>query len=1200
MRPLFCPFRLGSAGEIGQVTRLMRHRLVPALAGIIFAQVLCSAQEVNINGSPAVPFDPRPFGKYLVQICRLTYWNQASGPSSALVPGSLACTAPPNSVPPTYPPPPVTYPGLVPSSQLTTQTITLKQVGCLPGASPCDPVYPLTLGTPFFVSATSDSGLPVTQSVLSGTVTITPQDGTGTVAYLPTGLGTIVIQATQSGDGNYAPAAPVQLILTVQAPGASSDEASCKGLIPPAPVSAQPQVDLTTIIGLVGTPTPFVVTSQGKNTVFIYSTRYPLNAGENRILQTIPANIADLAARTLDSLGGAAAKPFKVELRIPHAAALGDLASRISGLNYSQFTIQDIGTDGVRINATSQPDCATWTAFLEAVRSLEWQPTPDPFEMKLYYLSASDVATAFGTLTSNSAGGSTGGGAGGSGSGGSGNSGGGATTTPTGGGTASGGQTSGAASGNASIAVAQPPGSTISIRSDTTPCVVAGLAFGNANGCTPAASSGAVGGSAGGASSPSSAANSAAPKPPSMAPLGLPSNNGQQIIPDLLVFSDQNPGDDAQVTERKRILALLDLPRPEMVINAWVMQNSTANPSAVGAFSNAVRELVIHYNDAIEDIVLKGWGYVSERTSHPEYFNQEFYHYIADRYVADAAPASNAKGIQDAAQNYLNSHGKIADSDEARTRQFGLCPATRYCLGYNNLFQPLKPRLTDFLLTLIAAENPAQETFQAIAVAEGLPNPIRKLGACDAPEVGDRERRERCRAIWDNLGLDRDPPSPERGCVVLDYTLILGSLANPNPATNDDGHIPRVFLRCFREAVEKHLRAAGLLRAALADFLFNYKLSQQYPHEFYSYDLSQSADALNTALSPLIDAFNRDIVAFQTFMRADVQHQIERLNSNTDQRCCVKRLFGTGKPYFFNDGLVTVRTISGQATTVNTTSQSALNMSSAPTLSTLANNIANPASGASGTSPVAGVLGSAQAPASLLTGVLNSYQTTYAQIGRVLNLTVLPRSLSTASAAEINVTLNADETAGGPVYSGGPQGGTQPNMSRVANHDVVTRIRVDSVRLFEVSSFAAILQASRSKFPLLPPFVEIPYIGTLAGIPIPGAKEYHASIAVMSAMVVPTAADIADGLQFAFDQVLDNPSESCSIVKGSAGTAVSDACKYRQAVALQDLNGSPIRRFHRSLMRCFSTNMLSATASIANLASADTSACRNLSFDSAF
>jgi hypothetical protein len=139
------------------------------------------------------------------------------------------------------------------------------------------------------------------------------------------------------------------------------------------------------------------------------------------------------------------------------------------------------------------------------------------------------------------------------------------------------------------------------------------------------------------------------------------------------------------------------------------------------------------------------------------------------------------------------------------------------------------------------------------------------------------------------------------------------------------------------------------------------------------------------------------------------------------------------------------------------------------------------------------------------------------------------------------VTLNADESAGGPLYTGGGASDPSVNTSRVANHDTTTRVRVDSIKLFEVSSFSAIVERSHSRFPLLPPFVEIPYIGTLAGIPLGSVKEFHSSTAIISAYVVPTAADIANGLRFVFDLVVDglNPG-ACSFYRG--GVRLDQMC----------------------------------------------------------
>jgi hypothetical protein len=1167
---------------------IMRRLLSLLPAAALLPAALLAQQMVTVSGAPGPEI--RPFGKYLVQICTL----------SDGAPQSLKCDRPPQPAPGPFPPPPATY--QVPASiDKPAQTITVKQAGCAPNSNPCPaPVYPLPNGQPFFVSATSDSGLPVTQHVVSGNVTprdATPQNATGTQQYVVHGPGTIVIRASveavpanQANIDRYAAATPVDLILTVAPAASDSTSPPCSVIFGAQKASQiQPQIDLPGIVGLMGTPTPFVLTPQGKNTIMIYSIRFPLDPAEEAVLRTLPSNIAALAGQMAAALGVTVGpvKPFSVELAIPHAAALGDLATRISGLNYSGLTVQDIGSDRVRISSPTQPDCDTWTAFLTAIRHMEWQVTPEPFDLKLFYLSSTDAATAFAALapapsaSSPAPAGAAGGGAAGGG-----------TTGGTVAGTAA-----GATAGTATVAINQPPGSVVQLMSDTTPCVIAGLTSSNSSACAPA--SGGAAAASPSSTAPAGAAAAPAPKPPpGMAAMGVAAGTIEQIPSDLLVFSDTNPGDDAQILERKRILAQLDLPRPEMVINAWVMQNSTGNPRAMGMFSNTVRNLVAGYNDAINVVVLNGWQSVKQQTQSGNYFNREFYSYIADHYVADTNLTSVPSSAQEAAQRFLDtSPAKLADSPETRTSEFGICPVGRYCLGYNSLFHPLKPRLTDFLLTLVAANDPVTATMTAIREVEGDVNPVLDERQCEGPAFGSRGIRDlhdRCRAIWSNLGLDRELRPVGSNCASKDYREILGSL----PIVDGNRPRPRIFLACFQQATQYYQPAFGHLRAAIADFLYNYKMSQQYPHEFVPYDLSQSADALNTALSPLIDAFNRDIVAYQTFMRADVQYQVDRLNNDSDQRCCVKRLFGLDKPSFFNDGIVTVRTISGQPTSVGANTQSVLDASAAPTLSNLLSGIGAPAGSATaGASPLAGVLGAPQSGVSLLAGVLNAYQSAYAQIGRSLTLQVTPRSLSTASSAEIAVTLNADEMAGGPIYSGGPQGGAAPTTSRVANHDIATRVRVESVKLFEVSSFSAIVQRSRSRFPLLPPFVEIPYIGTIAGIPIPGAKEYHSSTAVMSAMVIPTAADLAYGLRFVFDQVVDGDAGSCSYIKGSAGPGVANACRFRRAVSMVDLNKAPIGAFHKAMINCLATEMTSPYASAASLTNTDTGACKNLSFD---
>jgi hypothetical protein len=959
-------------------------------------------------------------------------------------------------------------------------------------------------------------------------------------------------------------------------------------------------LDAPTIVTLLGNPTPFLLAAQGPNTISIYSTRQPLSNNEKAVLNSFPDSIRALAGRTVAALGitPTPAKPFSVELTIPHATALGDLATRINGLNNSQFTIQDVSSDRIRVTAPTTPDCDTWKGFLTDIRRMEWQLISEPMSAKLFYLSSSDVAAAFTSLggaapstpapTTPPAPTPS------------------ATTPPTSPAPTSPPastppapttspvpttpipvtpptvpSTTAAGSGSATIAVTQPPGSNITITSDTTPCVVAGLAFGTSNACGSAS---AASPPAGGASSPATPATPTPKAPLAMASVAVAMAGGEQTPPDLLVFSDTNPGDDAQVQERNRIIAQLDLPRPEMIISAWVTQNSSASSQAMGAFINLIKGMVAEYDREFERVVLRGWESVKTQSASPEYFNEPFRSYVADRFVADtfqeSKPGSN---VQDLSQAFLDhSQAKLADPVAPGKRtNLGICERGRYCLGYNNLFNPVKPALTDLLLNIIAAQDPVSVADNTIAFIEGhapavaVPLAPSEL-ACDGP---DPESQRRCHAIWRNLDLDRvSPPPGPATCSERDYRGILYTLFL-NPAEPE----PRVHLQCFKEAADRLLApgaasppyAAGLMRAVIADFLFNYKMSQQYPHEFAAYDLTHSADALNAALSPLIDAFNRDLWSFQLLVRADMQYRVERLNSLRDQRGGIKRLFGVDKPSFFNDGLITVRTISGQSTYVNTTSQSFLNASTAPELNTLLSSLTASGSAAPGSNSLAGAVFSAN-PLSRFTalaGALSNYQTTFAQIGRGLQLSAIPRSLTAASSAEIAVTLNADESAGGPTYTGGGASDPALNTSRVASHDTTTRVRVDSVKLFEISSLTAIVERSRARFPLLPPFVEIPYIGTILGIPLPAAKEYHSSTAILSAYVVPTAADIAYGLRFVSDLVVDglNPG-LCSFFKGAAGPSVTDTCIFRRALSLRDLANQPVMNFNKEMIRCLANN----------------------------
>ena len=1163
---------------------MRNHKLILVLGLLVGTTCFTQNASVSVRADSG-PIDKRPFGKYLVEICTLSGAQDLNQPN---LERTVSCLE-------------TGYPraGRVARSTPIDQTITIKLVCGARGKEDCTELKkPVMKGDEFFVKAMADSGHRVDQRVLSHNASFVGAVAPFTVQYRAEAEGTVIIKAetAEAEDSPSGAATPVYLILPVISESKKTAGA-CPFFSPPRNYSVTVPIDAKTIVQLLGNPTPFVLSAQGPNTIAIYSTREPRLNNERNILKSFQDQIAILAGRTASSLGlPSPGKSFSVTLKIPHAAALGDVATRINGLNYKDFTAQNVGPGQVRITTSSQPDCDAWAGFLQDIRSMAWKLISEPMSTKLYYLSSSDLVTGLKALPSTPAA---------------------QAAAPAASGSAMPGS-SATPSSTATISVAQPPGSNVQISSDTTPCVVAGLAYGNASACASPANPTAASGGSASASNAAAGGSSAAKAPLGMASVPVPAVTGPPPTPDLIVYSDANPGDDAQIQEQHRVIALLDLPRPELIVNAWVTQNSSASPEAMGAFTNLVHGIVADYNQQFENLVLAGWASVKKQSMDEHYFNESFRSYIEDRYAADRTVEKHGNSAQELAQAFLD-YGPLLDKSPKLSYPIrnndpvsgpGLCPPGRYCLGYNSLFHPLKPTLTDLLLTIIAAQNPIRVADVAIASVEkgdAQASDAAVLGFSDSErsaiqnlteavcDQGSRQEINRCHAIWRNLQLDQVTLAPfaHRTCADRDYRGVLYSLFH------DPEHKPRIHLQCFAQEVHRLLKASddghsygtGLIRAAIADFLYNYKASQQYPHEFTAYDLTRSADAVNSALTPLIDAFNRDLTTYQIFIRADMQYQVERLNARTDGRCCVKRLFGIDKPSFFNDGLVTVRTISGQATTVNTTSQSYLNLSTAPQLSDLLNSIAgNSKSSDKGSSDQgtksapAAAAGGSMSEISMLSRILSNYQTTTAQIGRSLNISATPRSLSTAASAEISVTLNADEAGSPSLYTAG--GATSPllNMSRVATHETTTRVRVDSVKLFEISSLTAILEHSRSRFPLLPPFVEIPYIGTLAGIPLGAAKEFHSSTAILSAYVVPTATDIAYGLRFVPDLVVDglNPGP-CSFYQGAAGPEVTNVCLFRKALSFRDFGPqrNP-KEFNRVMVRCFAS---------------DSPDCRRITFD---
>lgn len=171
----------------------------------------------------------------------------------------------------------------------------------------------------------------------------------------------------------------------------------------------------------------------------------------------------------------------------------------------------------------------------------------------------------------------------------------------------------------------------------------------------------------------------------------------------------------------------------------------------------------------------------------------------------------------------------------------------------------------------------------------------------------------------------------------------------------------------------------------MADFLFQYKFSIEYPHDFDYYDYAASAQHLHVELDPPLVAFNHDLVIYLR----DLQHELGEIL------------------VYSENGIVTVRTISRTDSSVSTQSQSSFKTTPPPLANDFLNQLQNPPNA------ISPVIGRNLPPnaAQALVAFLNSGQGASVTLARDLNLTVTPNTLPGASASELKSSSNPKTTA---------------------------------------------------------------------------------------------------------------------------------------------------------------------------------------------
>jgi hypothetical protein len=959
------------------------------------------------------------------------------------------------------------------------------------------------------------------------------------------------------------------------------------------------------IVSVLGNPKPFQLQTLDRGTIVIYCRADDIKNCDSTLLKTIESDIKKLAGEP------SSPKPqlATYEITVPHAVALGDVEKAANSLNFSALKIEAVGKDKIRVSPAkdiNEQEYSDQLARFEVdLNHIAWQLNPQSPISRVYYVDAADAARAMGAKVPAGSSDSSKTGSSPADSGEK------AGAPDSAGKTSSGSSTSSGKSGQGDGSAGK--------ESDSTG--KSGSAAGKSAGDTGASKNAPAGNSeqpedaANKPTSDGNSANTATQDNKTKDGSGdgsqkTPKENSgnsvdiQVFNPDLLVFSDKNPGDDSAIAEQKRIVAGIDFPRPEVIINTFSFQTSSSDSNVLAENDRILRSRIGVYNDSIQGAMYRAWFYLEGQINPTEttdagitaFYDPFFYGYITNRYVGKPRPleevgdcphGSTAEGTGAASdQNSEIANPKTGSTDtpapckvkakptDAATEEAGDCPTKTipYCLGYTSFLNPLRPNLTDLLFAAIASKQPGDTMRKALERMEGFSKDsdfeqlIPQVKG-NKTKLSNRPNSNRC-AVGENfcrVGTDWDEQtcdqkdiyaweSPEK-LIPVDYSRVqFDRLAVKQKLLKlGSQSTAKIFpMFCFGEALEAAFPADSanginlglLLRAALANFLFEYKMSQQYPHEFSAYALSQTAQELNSELNPLIVAFNRDLAA-----------ALEPLKSVANCEVNCGSHHGTGKTEFVNNGIITVRTVSGKETTVDTVTQNYFDATAPPSITDVINSVGQAQSN------IPNVLKTnlTANEASVIIGALNSVQPSTSKVGRQFLIDITPRSLSGASSAELNVYLKTADVAPPTRYSSGKS--DEDNLSLIASQTVNTKVRLESIKLFEISSFSATLERSRQNFPILPPFVTIPYIGSFLSWPVKASAQYHRSTAVMSAVVVPTAADLANGVAFTDDRI-------CSDSGSNSSGAEEPKCHTRIALSLYDFNGAWIPSVNKQVVNC--------------------------------
>jgi hypothetical protein len=541
------------------------------------------------------------------------------------------------------------------------------------------------------------------------------------------------------------------------------------------------------------------------------------------------------------------------------------------------------------------------------------------------------------------------------------------------------------------------------------------------------------------------------------------------IDKDQILILPTPAGQTDQTDEIRRLMAILDLPRPQVSLEAWSYQISSS-PKDASKQSEDVRKTFEEFlvtldktNESLTSGLAAGIRAIENDARKDGYFDQDF-------------------------QGYL-------------TKGYGDCIGEdHYCLGYANALQiPVADEKT-------ASTNASLNRFLLLLAA-----------------AKDDKIKGAISDMKSKMLMDQKDSPP--------FTRFLKQLDVWSDPSN--------------------LHAA---RAAILEFLFQYKMATSYANDFSPYDLQQAVHALDNILSPVMDAFTQDTDDFIEKSLAPPSPGTPPATTAATTPAKHHAKNSTSSALF---GKVGVTAISGTPAAVTGKVVNYFDVTQPPTLSDVLNNSSGTA-GAGLATALANVLTPKEITIAQFIANANTQPKVYAQVGKDASLTITPVSLDDASAAELDVSFEVNDDGSGPATVNQSTNKTDL-LDRVSDHKVTDHVRVESFKLFQISTFGMQLEhESQKKCWSYSPFCvawkavfgSIPAVGDFFEVtPQPQVTD-NRSIAVVRAMVVPTAMDLGLTVRFDTDHIYDPVMKAEVPVK-----------------SVSQLNGN-IFGFHKEFIKC--------------------------------